>query len=53
MGKCMVSDPEKEPLGSCISLKDDMASVQRMEAKHLTFSPVRLGCDRHSPGNAS
>ena len=51
MGSGMVSSPGKKPLGSCISLKDDIASVQKVVGKHLTFSLERLRCDIHSTVN--
>lgn len=54
MGDGQLHDVESEKgttLGSCISLKDDKASVQRVEGKHLTFSLVRLGCDIHLTAN--
>ena len=51
MDNTMVSSSEKKPLGSCISLKDDMASLQRVVGKHLTFSLERLGCAVPSVAN--
>lgn len=47
-----VSSARKKPLGSCLSLKEDIASVQSdREAKHLTFSLERLRCDLGSTVN--
>lgn len=43
MGNGRVSSLGKKPLGSCISPKDDIASVQKVEGKHLTFPWTALG----------
>lgn len=54
MGDGQLHDGEFEKgttLGSCTSLKDDKASVQRVEGKHLTFTLVRRGCDIHLTAN--
>lgn len=46
MGNGRVSSLGKKPLGSCISPKDDIASVQKVEGKHLTFSLESFGYDK-------
>lgn len=45
MGNGRVSSLGKKPLVSCISPKDDIVSVQKVEGKHLTFSLERFGYD--------
>ena len=47
----MVSSARNKPFGSCVSLKEDIASVQRVLGKHLTFSLERLWCDLGSTVN--
>lgn len=46
MGNGRVSSLGKKPLGSCISPKDDIASVQKVEGMHLTFPLDRFGYDK-------